>query len=122
MLAASIAARAALLDGDTSLAVSRLQSLVPSASRNDLLWYPPAALAGERFLLANILLARGDRVGAERIALQLAEPGPIVHLLYARPSLALLADAAAARGDRRSAVLYRERRARLVRGEPAGTT
>jgi hypothetical protein len=115
LFAASIAARVALGNGDTTAAIRALRQLVPSAARPKLMWFPWEALGGERLLLAELLLARGDVGGARQAAGQLAGSHPLVYLIYLRPSLVLQARAAEMEGDTVRAAQYRERLAALAR-------
>jgi serine/threonine-protein kinase len=117
--AGAIAARSALVSGDTGLAIRRLRQLVPSAPRRELLWYPWEGLGGERLLLATLLLARRDAAGAESAASPLAGSHPIAYLVYLRPSLLVRARAADARGDGRAATRLRARLAALERDTAA---
>ena len=114
LLAHAIEARAAAVSGDTTLAIRRLRALTPTAPLDELFWDPAEGLGGERLLLAQLLLARGDYRGAVRTASQLDGSGPLVYLLYLRPSLQLRARAADAMGDTGGAAQYRERLARLA--------
>jgi tetratricopeptide (TPR) repeat protein len=114
LLARAIEARSAVLSGDTTLAIRRLRALKPTAPLDDLFWDPAEGLGGERLLLAQLLLVRGDYAGAVRTASQLDGSGPVVYLLYLRSSLMLRARAAEAMGDSRGAARYRERLARLA--------
>jgi hypothetical protein len=107
-------ARLSLARRDTTTAERLLRSLEPNASRGDLTWQPWEALAGERLLLAEILLARGRAAEAAAIASYLDAPEPIVHVMYRRKSLDLRIRAALARNDHREAARLRERLSALT--------
>jgi hypothetical protein len=114
LMAAAVAARAALAEGDTADALRRFQALTPSAPQAELVWYPWEGLGGERLALAELLAARKDWAAARSAAAQLDGTQAVVYLLYRRPALLLGARAAAALGDTRAAARYRERYARLA--------
>ena len=104
-----IAARLSLAEGDTAGAVHQLRALRPVSPRAELTWQPWASLAGERLLLARLLLARGEAREAVQVAGQLDAAEPVVHLLYLRPSLTLRLRAARMMRDDRLAERYERR-------------
>lgn len=114
VLAASIEAHVALAHGDTTLAVRRLEALVPAVADGDLLKYDePMALGIERLEFARLLVARGEYGRAIDLANMFDSAWPPVHLLYLRPSLILRAEAAAAAGERHLEASFRDRLRRL---------
>ncbi|MEK7403362.1 MAG: serine/threonine-protein kinase [Gemmatimonadota bacterium] len=113
LVARGLRARVALLDGDTASALTQLLGLKADGRRNDLAWQPWEALAGERFLLAELLLRHGQLAAAERAASGFDAGEPVIHLLYLRPSLELRIRIAAAAKNARCEGEYRRRLAAL---------
>lgn len=93
-LARSIEARRLLLRGDTSSAIAIFRTLRSSATRIEIGWYPWAALAPERMLLAQLLFSRGAFEEARQIATFIDATEPAPNPFYLRESLVLRADAA----------------------------
>jgi hypothetical protein len=60
-----------------------------------------APAAGERLLLARLLLANGDHLNAMGMADVIDSPGASIHLLFLPASLTLRLEAATALGDTR---------------------
>ncbi len=65
-LRGSLRARLALLSGDTAAAIGELQRAVARIPQSVTANYPLVAAPLQRFLLARLLLARGDTAGSER--------------------------------------------------------
>jgi hypothetical protein len=81
-LRASLRARLALLAADTVGAIGLLQQAV---SRIPEVWtanFPLTALAGQRFLLSELLAARGDSAGARRWRASFSNSWAVVDVLY----------------------------------------
>lgn len=108
-----MAARLTLAEGDTMRAIQQLHALRPTAPRGELAWQPWESLAGERMLLAQLLLARGEAQEADQVAGQLDAAEPVVHLLYLRPSLTIRLQAARMMQNDRLAARYQARLRRL---------
>ncbi len=119
LLARSVAARATLARGDSVGALRLLQELVPTTGRGALTWNPWESLGGERLLLAELRLARGEFAEASRIARNFDAPAPVPYVLYLPASLALRLRAARALGDERLAERVRGRLAALGRSDLA---
>jgi len=117
LLARSVAVRAALARGDSAEALQRLEALVPDASREALTWEPWESLGGERLLLAELRLAKGEFGEAIRIAENFDAPAPIPYALYVPASLALRWRAARAHGDEVLAEGVRQRLLKLGRAD-----
>jgi tetratricopeptide (TPR) repeat protein len=111
LLARSVLARAALTGGDSAGATKLLQELVPTTGRGALTWNPWESLGGERLLLAELRLARGEFAEAMRVARNFDAPAPVPYVLYLPASLRLRLRAARSLGDEGEA---RRVRARLV--------
>ena len=120
LLAQSVTARAALARGDSAGALKLLQQLVPTAGRGALIWNPWESLGGERLLLAELLLARGEFVEALRLARNFDAPVPVPYVLYLPASLKLRLRAARALGDEQLAQRVRARLVALGRRELIG--
>jgi len=103
LLAPAVAAHAALAAGDTARAISLLPDLRSAGSRESILWDLPNALAPERFLLAQLLLARGRPEEALTVAGIFDHPQPTTFLIFLGPSLRLRAEAAEALARRGAA-------------------
>jgi len=114
LMAASLAVRAALADGDTTVAMADLQQLVPSHVAHVETQYDEAwPLAGERVLLARLLLARGDPARAARVASVVDSPAAMMHVLFLPASLRVRFDAAQALGQTGVVASLRNRLSRL---------
>ena len=109
MRADAMAARASLLGGDTAGAINALRRLRPAAPSTSLMWSEWQTLAGERFMLAELLLRGGLAAEALEVAEGFDHPQPIMHLLYLPASLALRMEAARTLGDRAAMLRYRDR-------------
>jgi hypothetical protein len=81
LLARSVLARATLAGGDSAGAMKLLQELVPTTGRGALTWNPWESLGGERLLLAELRLARGEFAEAMRVARNFDAPGPVPYVL-----------------------------------------
>jgi len=119
LLVRAVDARIPLVKGDTVKAVRLLQSLVPTAPRDQLAWQPWEALGAERLLLAQILYARGRFEDAISVASRLDASEPIAYLLYLRPSLSLRASAARRLGRNDQATVMERRLSKLGVQVPA---
>jgi len=98
LLADALAAHLALVTGDTTGAIRRLQALAPTARRDSLSRELSEALPVERLLLARLLLARGQRAEALSVAAAFDQPEPVVYLPFVAASLAVRVRAAEALG------------------------
>jgi serine/threonine-protein kinase len=115
LLGAAVAARLALLRGDSDQAVLRLQALHPDAPSRELEWQPWESLGMESLVLADLLLARRQYAEAYRVAARFDSPQPLVYLLCLRRSLAIRVKAAKAMGDADGSARARTRLERLER-------
>ncbi len=115
LLATSLDAHVAIVDGDTARAVALLDGLRPNGPRPDLTWYPWEGLGLEWLTLAKIELARGNHAKAFDVASWLDAPGSVPNLMYMRESLAVRADAAR-QLERNDRVALLERRMDRLRG------
>ena len=105
------AAYLALARRDTTTALTIFRALRPSAPHGVLessLW---ESLAAERLTMARLLLARGDAIGAHRVASIIDQPEIRVHQLFLTSSLAIRIEAARALHD---AALEQRAQARLA--------
>jgi len=93
MVGGGMAARLAIAEGDTLLALQHLEAIHPFGRRVDLEWDFEKGLPRERLLLAELLLARGDYQRAIEVARGF-ELDPQVYLLYLPRSLEIRAEAA----------------------------
>jgi tRNA A-37 threonylcarbamoyl transferase component Bud32/tetratricopeptide (TPR) repeat protein len=109
VLADALAAHLALARADTTTALARLERLRPHASATQLGWELGDPLPFERFLLAELLLARGRPDEAIQVADTFDHPGPMMYLPLLPASLALRVHAAEAASHSRLAARYRER-------------
>jgi tetratricopeptide (TPR) repeat protein len=109
--ARSVAARAALASGDSTRAVKLLQELVPTAGRGALLWNPWESLGGERLLLAELRMARGEFAETISLTRNFDAPASVPYVLYLPATLKLCLRSALALGDQ---VLARRVEARLA--------
>ncbi len=118
-----MAARLAVLRGDSAQAVAHLLRLHAIGTTHELSWDLVAPRAEERLLLARLLLARREYGEALRVAGVLDHPQPVAFLTYVPASLEVRAAAARAMGMGRAAAGYEARLAairRLKEPAPAG--
>jgi tetratricopeptide (TPR) repeat protein len=113
LMAKVMAAHAALASGDTAAALYRFSALTPNAPLGEIEWQPWESLAGERLILAQLLLARGDYARAAEVASRLDAPQPVVYLSYLPAALAVRIQAAVGLGQRQLAERLRLRSAAL---------
>jgi tetratricopeptide (TPR) repeat protein len=114
LLTASLKARVTLVRGDSVGALEQLRRLAPTAADGTALtWNPWEALGGERLLLAELLLARGEALAALQVASNFDAPAPISYLPYLPASLTLRIRAAERLGDSKLAERLRRRQAML---------
>jgi hypothetical protein len=97
-----------------------LQELVPTTGRAALTWSPWESLGGERMLLAELRLARGEFAEAMRLARNFDAPAPIPYLIYLPASLTLRLRAARSLGDAGEVRQVRARLVALGRPDPIG--
>ncbi len=110
LFVASLNARVALARGDSVGAMEQLRYLVPTTEDwTALSWNPWEALGGERLLLAQLLLARGEALAALQVASNFDAPSPITYLPYLPASLALRIEAAGRLGDNKLVERLRRR-------------
>jgi tetratricopeptide (TPR) repeat protein len=119
LLARSVMARAALARGDSAGALKLLEELVPTAGRGALTWSPWESLGGERLLLAQLRLARGEFAEAIRVARNFDAPAPVPYVLHLPASLRLRLQAARAIRDEGLARRVGDRLAALGRRDLA---
>jgi hypothetical protein len=119
LLAQSVTARAALARGDSAGALKLLEELVPTTGRAALTWSPWESLGGERLLLAQLRLARGEFAEALRVARNFDAPAPVPYVLYLPASLRLRLQAARAIRDEGLAQRARDRLVALGRRDLA---
>jgi hypothetical protein len=115
LLARSVMARAVLARGDSAGALRLLEELVPTAGRGALTWSPWESLGGERLLLAQLRLARGEFAEAIRVARNFDAPATVPYVLYLPASLSLRLQAARAIRDEGLARRVRDRLVALGR-------
>jgi hypothetical protein len=114
LLAQSLAARAALARGDSAESLALLQALTPTAPTHaEITWNPWESLGGERLLLAQLLLARGEAQAALEVAANFDASQPIAYLIYLPASLSLRLRAAERLGDQKLVRVCQERLAAL---------
>ena len=82
LLARALRAHLLAARGDTAAAVSLLEELTPNAPRDFIAFWEQEALAPERLLLAELLLAQGDWRGAYRAAALLDHSEPLIYLTF----------------------------------------
>jgi hypothetical protein len=95
MIAAATTAHAALVGGDSVVALTLLRSLRSIGRRDALLWGFSEALAPERLLLARLELAQGRPAEALAVAAVFDHPQPVTFLIYLGESLRIRKLAAA---------------------------
>jgi tetratricopeptide (TPR) repeat protein len=117
LLTEALAARLALLRGDTIVAVARLAGLRPSAPHVDLTWGLWESLGSERLLLADLLMAQGEYAEALRVADGFDQPQPAIYLMYLPASLTLRTRAAERLARPELAEVFRQRLRGLGRGD-----
>ncbi len=120
LLSRVAAARLALVEGDSTVALHRLQALVSSAPLKDLIWQPWEGLAGERLALAELRLATGAAEEAYRLASDVDGHRAVVFLIFLPASLELRARAAQAMGRTDLVSRHRARLASLRRESRTG--
>jgi hypothetical protein len=81
-LRASLRARLALLAADTEGAIGLLQQAVSRIPEPWTANFPFTALAGQRFLLSELLAAHGDSAGARRWRASFSNSWAVVDVLY----------------------------------------
>ncbi|MFL5630698.1 MAG: protein kinase domain-containing protein [Gemmatimonadaceae bacterium] len=113
LVSRAVAARLALLEGDTITSLRMLHSLAPTAKRSEIEWQPWESLGLERLTLAQLLYSRGDLHEALRVATMLDATEPVIYPLYLRESLALRIRIAEGMKNKSLAEEYRRRLARL---------
>ena len=106
-------ARLALLDGDSVEATDRLRAELGWGRREAIAWELGEALAPDRLLLAQLLLARHQPTEALAAAGVFDHPAPITFLPFLPASLAIRAQAALATGRNEEAQRYHSRLAAL---------
>jgi hypothetical protein len=121
-LARSVEAFVTLARGDSARAEQQLAALVPDAHVGDTLqWDEAEPRAGERLVLAQLLMARGEPQLAIDILNVFDSSRPLVHVLFLPTSLELRARAATLLGNSSAAAHYRSRLAALRSdGRPSG--
>jgi hypothetical protein len=105
----SATARAALLKGDTTMALAALRKVRPAADPGFLTWDFWESAAEERILLAELQLATGDAEGAILTADFFDSSRSQIDLLHLGPSLRVRSAAAARLGRRAEALAYSAR-------------
>jgi serine/threonine-protein kinase len=119
--AQALAARMALLRGDTAAAIAGLRPALGAGRREHLDWDLGEPLASDRLLLAELLLARGQLREAISAAAIFDHQAPIVFLPYLPASLELRRRAALALGQKDEARKYESRLAALGRDTQLGS-
>jgi tRNA A-37 threonylcarbamoyl transferase component Bud32/tetratricopeptide (TPR) repeat protein len=116
LLADAVACHRSLARGDTAGAIARLRALSSTARRDVLLGDFVEALAVERALLADLLLARGEFEEAHQVAGIFDHPGPLMFLPFLGRSLEVRLRAAEELGWEDRAAEYGARLQALGRG------
>jgi eukaryotic-like serine/threonine-protein kinase len=115
LLAAGLEARVALARGDSSIALKLLLALAPTTEDGSaMVWSPWESLAGERLLLSQLQLARGEAAGGLETASIFDAPASITFLPYLPASLALRREAAERLGRGKLAHEFRRRQMLLA--------
>lgn len=113
-MARSIAVQARVADGDTTGAVADLRRWLPPVDLSSRLTYDEALpLAGERLLLAKLLVSRGAHREALAVAGVFDSPAASIHTLFLPASLSVRLEAAEALRDQVLVTRLRERIRRL---------
>jgi serine/threonine protein kinase/tetratricopeptide (TPR) repeat protein len=112
-----LAAKLALLRGDTTRAVQLLSSLRTRGTMGAIGWQSMGTIPDERLLLAKLLLARREYARALEVAGVFDSSQPIAYVELLPASLDVRIRAAEALGRGSLAAGLRERRARLGRGD-----
>jgi hypothetical protein len=115
-----MAARLAVLRGDTARALSALAALRTVGTPIELSWELWAPRAEERLLLARLLLARREYEAALGVASVFDHAQPVAFLSYVPASLEVRAAAARALGRDREAAGYEARLAAIRHGQDEG--
>jgi hypothetical protein len=109
VLARIMAAQVVRAGGDTAAAIVKLSDLTPSAPRAELTWQPWEALAGERLVLAELLLAQRRFAAADSVAAELENHRAVAFLPFLPAGLRVRIRAAEAMGNRALAEQVRRR-------------
>jgi hypothetical protein len=111
----AMAARLAVLRADTARAIVLLSALTPRGSMAKLAWETWPPLAGERLLLAQLLLARREYAAVLRVGGVFDTAAPIAYVPYLPASLSVRLRAAERLGRADLAARYRARLVALGR-------
>jgi len=114
-LAAALAARRLLAEGDTAATLTALSVVLGGMRYDQLDWGVGESLAPERLLLAQLLLARGQTREALAAAAIFDHPTPVVFLPFLPASLTLRRDAARLLGQEHAVRQFEARLAALGR-------
>jgi hypothetical protein len=117
----ALVAQQSLLSGDSSKVIAQLRALNPVVPSDSLDWSMALPLAPQRLLLAQLLLARGDYVGAIEAASIFDHPEPIVYVAFLPASLTIRIRASEALDRRKAAEEFRARLTRLTHVVAAGS-
>ncbi|HET7602321.1 MAG TPA: tetratricopeptide repeat protein, partial [Gemmatimonadales bacterium] len=109
LLASVLDAHLTLLRGDTSAAIRALSSLSSAVPLDWLVWDPWAALAAERVLLAELLLAHGEPGPSAAVAEVLDGSQSLAFLPFLRRALVVRMRAMEQLGKKRDAALLKAR-------------
>jgi hypothetical protein len=109
LLASVLDAHLTLLRGDTSAAIRALSSLSSAVPLDWLVWDPWAALAAERVLLAELLLAHGEPGPSAAVAEVLDGSQSLAFLPFLRRTLVVRMRAMEQLGKKRDAALLKAR-------------
>jgi tetratricopeptide (TPR) repeat protein len=118
--AEAIDVHAALLAGDSTGALDRLERLRPRGERAPLYWSLWYGIGYERILLAELLLERGEQERAYRIAQEFDRSAPVPYQAYVPRSLVVRERAARSQGWTDLADRARDRLAELRRLDSRG--
>ena len=116
--AAALAPHVFLARGDTVTALERLEALEPMGGPREMWWQFGPPLAAERYMLAELHLARSSYSRAYAVATTFDHQAPITNLAFLRPSLELRVRATEGMGDRRLLERARSRLLDLERADP----
>jgi hypothetical protein len=89
LLARALRAHSTLGRGDTAQAIAMLRRLTPDGPRDRIAFRESEALAPERLLLAELLLAQDEPREAYHVAGLLQHPAPLIYLQFLPRSLAI---------------------------------